>query len=70
MKKDTSTPVHTWLVMMKAMQAITCYGLATLEKTGLGLSDLPFLRPASQGTAAVNVMGPKVNNVRIDERGG
>ena len=41
MKKDTSTVVHAWLVMMKAMQAITRYALA-LEETGLGFG---FRRP-------------------------
>ena len=35
MKKDAPTPVHAWLVMMKAMQAITRYALANLEDTGL-----------------------------------
>jgi MarR family transcriptional regulator, 2-MHQ and catechol-resistance regulon repressor len=62
MKKDTSTPVHTWLVMMKAMQAITRFALANLEETGLGLSDFAVLEALlHKGPLPVNVIGPKVN---------
>jgi MarR family transcriptional regulator, 2-MHQ and catechol-resistance regulon repressor len=62
MKQDTSTPVHTWLVMMKAMQAITRYGLANLEKSGLGFSDFAVLEVLlHKGSLPVNVIGPKVN---------
>ena len=62
MKKDTSTPVHAWLVMMKAMQAITRYALANLEETGLGLSDFAVLEALlHKGPLPVNVIGPKVN---------
>src|SRR3954449_6581711 len=62
MKKDTSTPVHAWLVMMKAMQAVTRYALANLEETGLGLSDFAVLEALlHKGPLPVNVIGPKVN---------
>ena len=62
MKKDTSTPVHAWLVMMKAMQAISRYALANLEETGLGLSDFAVLEALlHKGPLPVNVIGPKVN---------
>jgi MarR family 2-MHQ and catechol resistance regulon transcriptional repressor len=62
MKKDTSAVVHTWLVMMKAMQAITRYALANLEETGLGLSDFAVLEALlHKGPLPVNVIGPKVN---------
>jgi MarR family 2-MHQ and catechol resistance regulon transcriptional repressor len=62
MTKDTPAPVHTWLVMMKAMQAITRYGLANLEETGLGLSDFAVLEALlHKGPLPVNVIGPKVN---------
>src|SRR5882724_7957430 len=62
MKKDTPAPVHTWLVMMKAMQAITRYALANLEETGLGLSDFAVLEVLlHKGPLPVNVIGPKVN---------
>ena len=62
MKKDTPTPVHTWLVMMKAMQAITRYVLADLEESGLGISDFAVLEVLlHKGPLPVNVIGPKVN---------
>ena len=62
MKKDAPTPVHAWLVMIKAMQAITRYALADLEKSGLGDSDFRVLEVLlSKGPLPVNVIGPKVN---------
>jgi MarR family transcriptional regulator, 2-MHQ and catechol-resistance regulon repressor len=62
MKKDTSTPVHTWLVMMKAMQAISRYALADIERAGLGDSDFRVLEVLlNKGPLPVNVIGPKVN---------
>jgi MarR family 2-MHQ and catechol resistance regulon transcriptional repressor len=62
MKTDTPAPVHTWLVMMKAMQAITRYALANFEKPGLGFSDFAVLEALLQkGPLPVNVIGPKVN---------
>ncbi len=62
MKKDAPTAMHAWLVMMKAMQAITRYGLANLEETGLGLSDFAVLEALlHKGPLPVNVIGPKVN---------
>src|SRR6266446_821980 len=30
---------HVWIVMMKAMRALTRYAAAGIEETGLGLSD-------------------------------
>jgi MarR family transcriptional regulator, 2-MHQ and catechol-resistance regulon repressor len=62
MKKDTPTPVHAWLVMMKAMQAISRYALADLENSGLGDSDFRVLEVLlHKGPLPVNVIGPKVN---------
>src|SRR5471030_1875982 len=62
MKKDTPTPVHAWLLMMKAMQAVTRYALANLEESGLGLSDFAVLEALlHKGPLPVNVIGPKVN---------
>src|SRR5712672_176925 len=62
MKKDAPTPVHAWLVMMKAMQAITRYALANLEESGLGISDFAVLEVLlHKGPLPVNVIGPKVN---------
>jgi hypothetical protein len=43
MKKDAPTPVHTWLLLNKAMQAITRYVLADLDASGLGVSDFAVL---------------------------
>jgi MarR family 2-MHQ and catechol resistance regulon transcriptional repressor len=62
MKTGTPAPVHTWLVMMKAMQAITRYALANFEKPGLGFSDFAVLEALlHKGPLPVNVIGPKVN---------
>jgi MarR family 2-MHQ and catechol resistance regulon transcriptional repressor len=62
MKKNAPTPVHAWLVMMKATQAISRYALADLEESGLGLSDFAVLEVLlHKGPLPVNVIGPKVN---------
>jgi MarR family transcriptional regulator, 2-MHQ and catechol-resistance regulon repressor len=62
MKNDGPTPVHAWLVMIKAMQAISRYALAGLEKSGLGDSDFRVLEALlHKGPLPVNVIGPKVN---------
>jgi MarR family 2-MHQ and catechol resistance regulon transcriptional repressor len=62
MKKNAPTPVHTWLVMKKAMQAMTRYLLADLAETGLGVSDFAVLEVLlHKGPLPVNVIGPKVN---------
>ena len=62
MKKDAPTPVHAWLVLMKATQAIARYALANLEESGLGLSDFAVLEVLlHKGPLPVNVIGPKVN---------
>jgi MarR family 2-MHQ and catechol resistance regulon transcriptional repressor len=34
---------HVWLVMMKAMRALTRYAAAGIEEAGLGLSDFGVL---------------------------
>jgi MarR family 2-MHQ and catechol resistance regulon transcriptional repressor len=62
MKKDAPTPAHAWLVMLKAMQAISRYALADIEKAGLGDSDFRVLEVLlNKGPLPVNVIGPKVN---------
>src|SRR5258706_3498129 len=62
MKKDAPTPVHAWLVMLKAMQCITRYARTDLEKSGLGDSDFRVLEVLlHKGPLPVNVIGPKVN---------
>src|SRR6476646_12200558 len=62
MKKHAPTPMHTWLVMLKSMQAMTRYAMAGLEKSGLGDSDFRVLEvQLHKGPLPVNVIGPKVN---------
>ena len=47
---------------MKAMQAISRYALADIEKAGLGDSDFRVLEVLlNKGPLPVNVIGPKVN---------
>ena len=43
---------HAWLVMMKAMRALTRYAAAGIEETGLGLSDFGV---------PVNTIGPIID---------
>ena len=42
MAQGTQRTDHVWLVMMKAMRALTRYAAAGIEGTGLGLSDFGF----------------------------
>jgi MarR family transcriptional regulator, 2-MHQ and catechol-resistance regulon repressor len=51
-----------WLVMMKAMRALTRYAVAGIEDTGLGLSDFAVLELLlHQGPMPVNTIGPIVD---------
>ena len=43
MNRSRQGPEHVWLVMMKAMRALTRYAAAGIEETGLGLSDFGVL---------------------------
>jgi len=53
---------HAWLVMMKAMRAMTRYAAAGIEETGLGLSDFGVLEILlHKGPLPVNTIGPIVN---------
>jgi len=53
---------HVWLVMMKAMRALTRYAAADIEETGLGLSDFGVLEVLlHKGPLPVNVIGPTVD---------
>ncbi|HEX4164791.1 MAG TPA: MarR family transcriptional regulator [Bryobacteraceae bacterium] len=62
MKKSSPEPVHVWLVMMKAMQAIGKYAAAGIQESGLGDSDFRVLEVLlHKGPLPVNVIGPKVN---------
>jgi MarR family transcriptional regulator, 2-MHQ and catechol-resistance regulon repressor len=53
---------HVWVVMMKAMRALTRYAAAGIEETGLGLSDFGVLELLLQkGPLPVNTIGPIVD---------
>ena len=53
---------HAWLVMMKAMRALTRYATAGIEETGLGLSDFGVLEVLlHKGPLPVNTIGPIVD---------
>ena len=53
---------HVWLVMMKAMRALTRYAAAGIEETGLGLSDFAVLEVLlHKGPLPVNTIGPMVD---------
>ena len=53
---------HVWLVLMKAMRALTRYAAAGIEETGLGLSDFGVLEVLlHKGPLPVNTIGPIVD---------
>ena len=53
---------QVWLVMMKAMRALTRYATAGIEETGLGLSDFGVLELLlNKGPLPVNAIGPIVD---------
>src|ERR1700745_3674858 len=53
---------HVWLVMMKAMRALTRYAAVGIEETGLGLSDFGVLELLlHKGPLPVNTIGPMVD---------
>ncbi len=53
---------HAWLVMMRAMRALTRYAAAGIEETGLGLSDFGVLEVLlNKGPLPVNTIGPIVD---------
>ena len=53
---------HVWLVMMKAMRALTRYAAAGIAETGLGLSDFGVLELLlHKGPLPVNTIGPIVH---------
>ena len=56
---------HVWLVMMKAMRALTRYAAAGIEETGLGLSDFGVLEILlRKGPLPVNTIGPIIDLTR------
>src|SRR5580704_2197197 len=53
---------HVWLVMLKAMRALTKYATAGIQETGLGLSDFGVLELLLHGgPLPVNTIGPIVD---------
>src|SRR6266508_823446 len=61
MAQDTQDSDHVWLVMIKAMQALTRYAAAGIEDTGLGDSDFRVLEVLlHKGALPVNTIGPIV----------
>jgi len=62
MAQGIQEPEHVWLVMMKAMRALTRYAAAGIEETGLGLSDFGVLEVLlHKGPLPVNTIGPVVD---------
>jgi len=62
MSQGTQRPDHVWLVMIKAMRALTRYAAAGIEETGLGLSDFGVLEVLlHKGPLPVNTIGPIVD---------
>jgi MarR family 2-MHQ and catechol resistance regulon transcriptional repressor len=53
---------HVWLVMIKAMRALTRYATAGIEDTGLGDSDFRVMEVLlHKGPLPVNTIGPMVD---------
>ena len=62
MTQGIPVPDHVWLVMMKAMRALTRYAAAGIEDTGLGDSDFRVLEVLlHKGPMPVNRIGPIVD---------
>ena len=62
MTRNVQPTDHVWLVMMKAMRALTRYAAAGIEETGLGLSDFGVLEVLlHKGPLPVNTIGPIVD---------
>src|ERR1700733_2413685 len=62
MNRSVQGTDHVWLVMMKAIRALTRYAAAGIEDTGLGLSDFGVLEILlHKGPLPVNTIGPIVD---------
>jgi MarR family transcriptional regulator, 2-MHQ and catechol-resistance regulon repressor len=62
MDKNSTDPVHCWLVWVKAFWAASKYLYAGIEETGLGDTDFRILEALlSKGPLPVNTIGPKVD---------
>jgi MarR family 2-MHQ and catechol resistance regulon transcriptional repressor len=62
MTRSNQATDHVWLVMMKAMRALTRYAIAGIVETGLCLSDFGVLELLlHKGPMPVNTIGPMVD---------
>src|SRR3989442_4481328 len=62
MKKSSAEAVHTWLIWLKATQAIIRYAETEIRQAGLGDSDFRVLEVLlHKGPLPVNTIGPTVN---------
>ena len=62
MIRGTQETNHVWLVMLKAMRALTRYATAGIEDTGLGDTDFRVLEVLlHKGPLPVNTIGPIVD---------
>src|SRR6202166_1142525 len=62
MKRGFEGTDHVWLVMMKAMRALTRYAAAGIEETGLGLPDFGVLELLlHKGPLPASTIGPIVD---------
>jgi MarR family 2-MHQ and catechol resistance regulon transcriptional repressor len=62
MSRSSQGTDHAWLVMMKAMRALTRYAVTGVQETGLGLSDFGVLEVLlNKGPLPVNTIGPLVD---------
>src|SRR5882672_5093861 len=62
MAQGSQGPEHVWLVMIKAMRALTRYAASGIEDTGLGNSDFRVLEVLlHKGPLPVNTIGPIVD---------
>ena len=60
-KRKPPEAIHTWLIMMKASQAVARYALPPILAEGLGDSDFRVLDVLlHKGPMPVNAIGPKV----------
>ena len=61
-RRKTPEAIHTWLIMMKAFQAIHHFTFPPILKQGLGDSDFRVLDVLlHKGPMPVNALGPKVD---------
>ncbi len=60
-KRNQSSGVYLWLVLLKAYHSLSAYAAATLRESGLGESDFRVLEVLlHKGPQPVNALGPRV----------